>query len=562
MTSTGTHIERYRTLRAELERSILPLAGSLDGRRFTLPGRARGARARARRLRDARGRRRRRRSGRCARSRRSTHEAGDGRARGRGRGSTRARACASAWLAVGAGVVLDGDAAPFHDRRARPATPDEVRGLGRADGAPQRARLPVGTLVARRRRRRRARRRRLRPPHVPVRAVGLGQELLARARARAAAAARPACDRDPRPELGLRPLRRAARRRGRRSTAARWRELAGSIAVLSAHGDGRRPAAAAASASSARRPRRALLQLDPVADREEYAELRALIADGAPGEPRGAGGHRPPRGAARSRCGSRNLGIERAGRLGARPTPARVLDALADDSTSAASSSTSARCRRARSRRSSPSAVLDARSGAPRERPLAGAARDRRGAQRLPRRARRRADRARDRARGPDRGRGPQVRLYTCSWPPSGPQKVHENVLSQCDNLVLMRLNSAADAGDRARDVRVRPARADRPRDGLPPRRGARRGQARLAPGADPLRRARRPRGRRRRRRRLGGAARADGAAAAAVLAAAAPGSLLRRSTRRRRAPRGGAPPRPCSATSGSRARRRASRGR
>ena len=26
------------------------------------------------------------------------------------------------------------------------------------------------------------------------------------------------------------------------------------------------------------------------------------------------------------------------------------------------------------------------------------------------------------------------------------PQKVHENVLSQCDNLILMRLNSAADA--------------------------------------------------------------------------------------------------------------------
>jgi DNA helicase HerA-like ATPase len=25
------------------------------------------------------------------------------------------------------------------------------------------------------------------------------------------------------------------------------------------------------------------------------------------------------------------------------------------------------------------------------------------------------------------------------------PQKVHENVISQCDNLILMRLNSAAD---------------------------------------------------------------------------------------------------------------------
>src|SRR5918994_6065446 len=36
MTTTGTHLEQFRTLRAELEQSILPLAGSIDGRAFAL----------------------------------------------------------------------------------------------------------------------------------------------------------------------------------------------------------------------------------------------------------------------------------------------------------------------------------------------------------------------------------------------------------------------------------------------------------------------------------------------------------------------------------------------
>ena len=78
------------------------------------------------------------------------------------------------------------------------------------------------------------------------------------------------------------------------------------------------------------------------------------------------------------------------------------------------------------------------------------------------------------------------------------PQKVHENVLSQCDNLVLMRMNSTADLALIGRGLLVRPARPDRSRHDLPSGRGARGGQDRLAPGADPLRRADHRRGRQR----------------------------------------------------------------
>ena len=79
-----------------------------------------------------------------------------------------------------------------------------------------------------------------------------------------------------------------------------------------------------------------------------------------------------------------------------------------------------------------------------RDAPPAGAGGDRRGPQRLP---------------GPARGRvGALATDQTVQIAAEGrkfgihllvstqrPQKVHENVLSQCDNLVLMRMNSAAD---------------------------------------------------------------------------------------------------------------------
>ena len=90
------------------------------------------------------------------------------------------------------------------------------------------------------------------------------------------------------------------------------------------------------------------------------------------------------------------------------------------------------------------------------------------------------------------------------------PQKVQENVISQCDNLVLMRLNSAADTGLRAGRLLVRPGEPGRPRDHVHARRGARRRQDLPAAGADPLRRPDRPGGRRRRARDLGYGSRND----------------------------------------------------
>jgi hypothetical protein len=65
--------------------------------------------------------------------------------------------------------------------------------------------------------------------------------------------------------------------------------------------------------------------------------------------------------------------------------------------------------------------------------------------QRLPGRAAGPSRRPRHRPRHPHRRRGPQVRaLLLVST--QRPQKIPENVLSQADNLVLLRLNSLADA--------------------------------------------------------------------------------------------------------------------
>jgi DNA helicase HerA-like ATPase len=49
------------------------------------------------------------------------------------------------------------------------------------------------------------------------------------------------------------------------------------------------------------------------------------------------------------------------------------------------------------------------------------------------------------------------------------PQKIAENVLTQADNLVLMRLNSLAEPGVHPGGVLVRPAEPDRPGGHLPP---------------------------------------------------------------------------------------------
>jgi uncharacterized protein len=165
-----------------------------------------------------------------------------------------------------------------------------------------------------------------------------------------------------------------------RRSVARWHALASTIAVRSAtsNGDARlrlRFGELEAPAQGA------LLRLDPIADREEHAELAALLATKRP----------------------------------------ETLAVVTDVDSS------------------------QARRLGLRVENLAGAACHRRGAQRLPGRPGRRATAlATERAvRIAGEGRKFGIYLLVAS---ERPPKVHENVPSQCDNLVLMRLNSAADA--------------------------------------------------------------------------------------------------------------------
>ena len=175
------------------------------------------------------------------------------------------------------------------------------------------------------RRRGRDRRRRLRPPHVPLRPVGLGQDLLARRGPRAAARRDDAAHRGARPQLRLRAPRvdpGRSRPRGRRALppggehGRRPRRRRG----------GRAEAAPQAGGDRARRPHRA------AAAGPDRRSRGALRADGAPGrwpsDDGGCDGQLPePRPtAARAageeprRRGPRRLG-PRPGRLDARRGP-------------------------------------------------------------------------------------------------------------------------------------------------------------------------------------------------------------------------------------------------
>ena len=185
----------------------------------------------------------------------------------------------------------------------------------------------------------------------------------------------------------------------------------------------------------------ALLQLDPVADREEYAELRALLAEARPESlSELAASDRPEARRLGLRLG--NLGLEALG-VWARADAGSLLDELDDPDV---------RC-----------LVVDTGSLPTREEQALVAESVLRGV--WERRHERRPlllviDEAHNvcpaapgdvltalatehaiRIAGEGRKFGIYMLVAT-----QRPQKVHENVISQCDNLVLMRLNSAADA--------------------------------------------------------------------------------------------------------------------
>jgi DNA helicase HerA-like ATPase len=340
--------------------------------------------------------------------------------------------------ARGVGVILDGDAVPVHDATLRPATADEVRGWLRRSST-RRATLEIGELAL--------------APGVAwlLSAEGFdrhtficGQSGSGKTYSLGVILERLLM------ETGLRIIvldpnsdfvRLSSLRPDADAQAGeRYRDAARGIVVHSGRAGGhQRLRVRLAELSPATQA--ALLRLDPIADREEHAELDALLADAAP--PSVEALLDSPRPEAR-RLGlrARNLGVDRF-EVWARGEPGSILDAIDDPA---------ARC-----------VVVDLGSlGTPQEQALVAGAVLGRLWQR--REAREPVLIVIDEAHNVCPGQpedaltalatdyavriaaeGRKFGLYL-AVSTQRPQKVHENVISQCDNLVLMRLNSAADA--------------------------------------------------------------------------------------------------------------------
>jgi uncharacterized protein len=429
-------LERFRAVRRELETAVLPLATSLDGRRFTFQSSLHGL---ALRLggyvvveQDGR-----QRLGQVLEL-----EAAQAAGAELDLPSDDAEVAVHAGITIryarGAGALLEGDDAPFHDATVRPATPAEVRAWIQRSRRPS-AVLEIGELAL-----------------APGVAAGLdaggfdrhtflcGQSGSGKTYSLGVVLERLLM------ETGLRIVildpnsdfvRLTRVRPGADpASAERYREAARAVAVNSARDSGAQrlrirfgeiaPAAQAA-----------LLRLDPIRDREEHAELVELLGEGhVPSVTAIEASPRP--GARQLALRARNLGLDRLG-VWAGTQSGSTLDAIHD--------------------RAARSVVVDLGSLATQEEQAltAGAV--------LGELWRRREEREPvliviDEAHNvcPAVPADPLTALATSHAiriaaegrkfglyllvSTQRPQKVHENVISQCDNLVLMRLNSAADA--------------------------------------------------------------------------------------------------------------------
>jgi uncharacterized protein len=427
--------EAFRSLRAELEASVLPLATSVDGRRFSFQA---GVNGLALRL-----------GGYAMLEGDGTAALGQIRSLGltevdMGEMGVTAegddldlRARVPIRLARGEGVLLDSGVEPFHDHLARPAASDEVRNW-LAGTAPNRARLPVGDLSL--------------VENVPFgldaggfdrhtflcgqsgsgKSYSLGlilERLLLETDLRIVIL-------DPNSDLARLP---EPREEVEADLVGRWTELAGGIEVKSADSTGAARLRLRFGELS-RAAQAALLRLDPVDDREEYAELAALLADQRPesiGEL--ATADRPE--ARRLSLRVANLGVEH-WKVWARQDAGSVLDGLDDPGTRClvvdtgslptreeqalvAEAVLSGLWERRRERRPVLAVIDEAHNVCP-------AAPD----DDLTALATEHAVRI--------AGEGRKFGIYMLVAT-QRPQKVHQNVIAQCDNLVLMRLNSGAD---------------------------------------------------------------------------------------------------------------------
>jgi DNA helicase HerA-like ATPase len=429
----GDHLDEYRALRSSLEERILAIATSVDGRRFELQAPLQGLALPPggyAMLEDANGRR----LGQVLSMRLQQTDAAEVGWEGAGDGPA-VRSRITIRTARGEGVILSGDGAPFHDAAIRPATPEEVEAW-LAEGAGKRARLPVGELRL--------------APGVPFafdaggfdrhtffcgqsgsgKTYSLGvvlEQLLL--------------------ETGLQivildPNSDFARLDQVRDevdepTAARWRALADGIDIRSGDGPAR---LCVRLRELGRTLQAAMLRLDPVDDRGEHAELDALLDDEQPTTLEALIAATQPT-ASELALRIRNLGIDRWG-VWARDTGESALASLGDpdvrcqvldlgslDSHEEAALVSAAVLGTLWERRAQRRPVLividEAHNVCPSDPPDAITALATAHAVRIA-----------------AEGRKFGLYLLVCT---QRPQKVEENIISQCDNLVLMRMASESD---------------------------------------------------------------------------------------------------------------------
>jgi uncharacterized protein len=415
-------LEEYRGVREQLESAVLPLATSIDGRRFTFQTTLHGLELEAGGYVAIEG------GGSARLGQVVSLELHSDDATGPGLPQVRIRA------GRGEGFVLDGDGRPFHDATVRPASPDEVGAwLGRV--RPGRAALEVGELAL--------------ADGVPFELDGsgfgrhtflCGQSGSGKTYSLGVLLERLLM------ETGLRlvvldPNSDYVRMTETRADAdaaalARFAPLTESIAVRSGV-DG--PAAIRVrfrELSPALQA--AVLRLDPLADREEYAELTALVED--EGIRSLADLEQVDSKALKLRA--RNRGVERFG-IWPGPEGESLLAELEDpagprclvvdigslgtrEEQALTASAVLERLWRRRAAREPIAIVIDeAHNVCPAEPAGPITALGTEDAIRIA-------------------GEGRKFGLYLIVVT-QRPQKLHENVLSQCDNLVLMRMNSAAD---------------------------------------------------------------------------------------------------------------------
>ena len=428
-----TGLDRYRAVRHELEAAVLPLATSIDGRHFSFQAPLHHLELRVGGyvvIEHAGGAS----LGQIAGLRLERTPAAEIDMGGGGGAAANIRAGVAISHAAGDGAIVDGEARPFHDAAVRPATADEVRAWVERG----RAALEIGTLAL--------------ASGVPCRIDASGfdrhtflcgqsgsgktyslgvllERLLLETTLRIVIL-------DPNSDF----VRLAEVRTDADSaTAARYAAAAQGVTVHSA-GSRRDERLRVRLADLEPEAQAALLRLDPVADREEHAELIAMLESGqAPSVSALEETGRPD--AHRLALRARNLRLEGL-QVWAGAEPGSVLDAVADpaarctvvdlgslatrDEQSLVAEAVLGELWRRREQRNPVLIVIDEAHNvcpaAPEDRLTALAAE------------------AVVRIAAEGRKFGLYLLVST-----QRPQKVQENVISQCDNLLLMRLNSRAD---------------------------------------------------------------------------------------------------------------------